>query len=273
MSISQLLLGFLLSTSVSYLAWRLKTLATGGAWAAMLVGGLLFGLGGWRWALVLLAFFISSSALSSLFHQYKIHLDKKIVKGHRRDAVQVLANGSVGTALVIASVLWPEYLVFWLAYAGAMATATADTWATEIGVCSRTSPRLITTGQPIESGISGGVTILGLLATGLGALFIAGIAGLLTPSIPFITTVIIVASAGTIGALFDSLLGATIQAVYHCPRCATQTEHYPQHHCSQTTVLKRGWHAINNDSVNFISIGLGAVVAAGLWQLLSRYLA
>ena len=58
------------------------------------------------------------------------------------------------------------------AFAGVMATVTADTWATELGVLSTHAPRSITTMRPVAPGTSGGVTLLVLLASALGALLI-----------------------------------------------------------------------------------------------------
>lgn len=46
---------------------------------------------------------------------------------------------------------------------GALAAATADTWATEIGAFSPRNPRHILSFQEVTKGSSGGVTLLGTL--------------------------------------------------------------------------------------------------------------
>ena len=66
---TQLLIGFMLGVGVAGLAWRAGALTRSGALAAALLGGLIFGLGGLRWAALLLLFFITSSGLSHLFWQ------------------------------------------------------------------------------------------------------------------------------------------------------------------------------------------------------------
>ena len=38
--------------------------------------------------------------------------------------------------------------------------------------------------------------------------------------------------AGLLGALFDSLLGATVQAIYYCPACEKETERHLIHLCN-----------------------------------------
>ena len=63
----QIIIGFILGMIVAYLAYRAHSLNTGGAIAATIVGTIVFGLGGWQWAILLLAFFITSSGLSRMF--------------------------------------------------------------------------------------------------------------------------------------------------------------------------------------------------------------
>ena len=142
-----LLVGFLLAALIALLAWRAHALSPSGALAAALTGGLIFGLGGLPWAALLLTFFISSSLLSRLFAGRKAGVSEKFSKGHQRDWGQVLANGGLGALLVTGYALWPESPAWWAAYVGAMAAVNADTWATELGVLSRSAPRLITSGS------------------------------------------------------------------------------------------------------------------------------
>ena len=80
---TQLALGFLLAVSIAYLAYRVHSLSRDGAIAAALVGTIIFGLGGLQWSILLLAFFISSSALTRLFKDRKRGLNEKFSKGSR----------------------------------------------------------------------------------------------------------------------------------------------------------------------------------------------
>ena len=261
----QLFFGFLAGVFIAFAAWRLGALALDGAAAAAVMGGMIFGLGGWRWAALLLAFFISSSLLSKAFARRKTALDEKFSKGSRRDAGQVLANGGLGILFVLAYTLWPQPWL-WLAFAGAMASVNADTWATEIGVLSKAAPRLITTGRPVERGTSGGVSWLGLGAAVGGALFIGGLASLLDGT-PY--SWLAAGLGGLLGSLFDSFLGATLQAIYFCPACQKETERSPLHPCGATTVPLRGLSWLDNDWVNGLASLFGALVSVGLWRLLA----
>ena len=111
---------------------------------------------------------------------------------------QVVANGGVAALAALAG-NWP-------AFAGSLAAATADTWATEIGRLSPTPPRLVTTWISVPAGTDGGMTILGTLGGLAGAGFIAGTSYLLKS--PWI---VVIALAGALGMLLDSILGATVQ--------------------------------------------------------------
>ena len=264
----QLLLGMLLGALIAFVAWRARSLKPSGALAAAISGGLVFGLGGLPWAALLLAFFISSSALSQVFSRRKAALGAKYSKGSQRDWGQVLANGGLGAALAVLYGIFPQYGWLWIAFAGAMAAVNADTWATEIGFFSSVQPRLITNGRKVESGTSGGVTPLGYLAALGGSALIAVIAALFTPSGNPLTLAAIITLAGVGGATFDSLLGATVQAIYFCPTCQKETERHPTHTCGAQTVQKRGWRWLQNDWVNFLCSLTGALLAAGLYYRL-----
>lgn len=264
--IIQLILGFALGGLVGFGAYRIGALDRSGGWVAALAGGLVFGLGGIPWAILLLTFFISSSLLSRLFDRQKIALSEKFSKGSRRDYAQVLANGGLGMLLVGLHALLPDQVWPFIAYAGAMATVNADTWATEIGVLSPQPARLITNAEIVERGTSGGVTLLGYLASAAGAAVIGIEAGFLTGENVWQVMSLVIFS-GVAGATLDSLMGATIQAIYFCPVCGKETEHHPVHRCGNRTSNLRGWDWLDNDWVNFISSGAGALTSAVLWGL------
>jgi len=272
----QLIFGFILSAVVSLLAFYAKALSKSGTIAAFISGGIVFGLGGWQWALLLLAFFLSSSLLSKLLSPSKTKASEKFSKGSRRDWEQVLANGGVGVLLVILAYLNPEQLWVFVAFAGSIAAVNADTWGTELGVLSSKPPRLITNGKEVEPGTSGAVSVVGSLASLAGAMVIAVLAALILYSSSGMTPasilglVVVITFGGYLGSLIDSLLGATIQVAYFCPRCQKETEQHPVHYCGVETTWVRGWRRITNDQVNLLCSVTGAVITGSmvLWLYL-----
>lgn len=262
----QLAAGFLLALVVAGLAYAARSLSVSGALAAVGVGTLTFGLGGMVPAILLLLFFISSSALSRAGGGRKRAFAAAFSKGGRRDYAQVLANGALAAGF--AALYGLTSRAGWLAaLAGALAAVNADTWATEIGVLAGRRPRLIIGGAEVEAGTSGAVSLVGLSAAAGGAALIAVTAGGFVGDGRMILAAIV---GGMGGALFDSLLGATVQAIYHCPACDKETERHPRHTCGEMTSLVRGWTWLDNDVVNLTASAAGAALSVLLWQLLSR---
>ncbi len=260
-----LLLSTLVAAVLALLAWRSGALSRSGGLAAWLLGTLIFGLGGWQWAVLLLAFFITSSILTRLFQKRKAGLEEKFEKGGRRDAGQVLANGGVAAIFAILHALYPEAAWTWIAGAASLAAVNADTWATELGVLNPSPPRLILNGRTVERGTSGAVSFYGLLAAWAGAIAIGLLAAALRPYPRPTENVsayaLLVSLAGFLGALVDSLLGANWQAIYFCPQCRKETEKHPRHTCGTPTKRVRGWKWLNNDVVNVLCALSGALIA------------
>lgn len=274
---TSLALGFMLSILIAGLAYWRGSLAKSGAIGAIIVGTLIFGLGGWVWGVVLAVFFISASALSHFKEREKATVAEKFEKGHRRDIGQVLANGGLGALIAVLSVLVPESAVpretWFFLFIGVIATVTADTWATELGTLSKAPPRLITNGRTVEVGTSGGVSPLGTTVSLLGGLLIGLTAGLLGAAAGLLSwngalvISLIGAASGAAGSLIDSLMGATIQQIYYCDTCQKETER-KVHRCGTTTRALRGWSWMNNDLVNLISSLGGGFVAVLLATML-----
>ncbi len=263
----QLLLGFLLAVFVSYFAYRIHSLSRGGAIAATFVGTIVFGLGGWQWAIVLLAFFITSSALSRLFKDRKRSANEKFSKGSERDAGQVLGNGGLATAFVMLNTIFPHQPWTWIGFAATLASVNADTWATELGTLNSNLPHLITDlRKRVEAGTSGGVSLWGTLAALLGASVVGVFAALLYPTDHW-SLFLLITFSGLFGSLFDSFLGATAQAMYFCPKDQKETEKHPLHTCGTETIHLRGWKWLNNDWVNFACGAAGVLMAQGVFFL------
>ncbi len=254
--------GFTAAALVSLAAFRARALSPSGAIAATLTGGAIVGAGGWWLGLILVVYFTTSSALSLLAKSRGTGAGQ--ARGSRRDAVQVLANGGIPVVFALISFLPSDPSPWLAASVGAIAGASADTWATEAGRYSRANPRLITTGKPVPPGTSGGMTLLGTAAAIAAAATIAGVAaighatGWLDVRGSTLSILLTVTVGGVVGCLADSLLGATVQHKRRCPACQVHTER-DVHTCGTSTVLASGLRWVNNDVVN-----VAGILAAGL---------
>ena len=249
----QVVVGVLGACTVSWASYRLRFLTAGGAGVQWFIGVIVFGCGGWPVTVPILAFFVVASALSK-FADARRHPVQFNGKGSTRDALQVLANGGIAAGLILLGLVVHDQRVY-LAYVGALAAASSDTIATEIGTLYGKRPRLITTGQIVESGTSGAVTLPGLLG-GLGG------AGLLVISaLPWLggavkTSPVVPIFAGFCGGLVDSVLGCSLQARFVCHVCGKGTE--SPIHCNAPTRHVRGLRSLTNDAVNIVCTAVGA---------------
>lgn len=253
---------FALPVAIALLARHLGALSTGGAVAAS-ISGLIALRAGWSWATLLVAFFVSSTLLGRVKQSTRERrLAGRIGKGGRRDAVQVLANGGVFTAAALGSVMAPHPLWPVLGVA-ALATSTADTWATEIGTLANRPPRSIVTWRSVDAGTSGGVTLSGSMAGLAGAAFIGVVVTLAGwPPRSFVAAAV----GGVVGCVADSLLGALLQVRRWCATCRMATE-MNVHSCGTRTSVAGGQRWLNNDGVNALSSMIGAIAGAGAMLL------
>ena len=251
--------------------WLLHGVDAGGAIAGMAVGTGLLASAGLPAFAILGAFFFSSVFLGRLGKGRRDEVALVVEKGGRRDTWQVLANGGVGlvTALAYGVTRQPALLV---ACGVAFAEATADTWASEIGVLSPSRPRSILSREVLPAGASGGVSSLGTFASLAGSLlvgiiFLAGYRGLLGYAEAF-RAAIWVAAGGFAGAIIDSVLGATVQAQYECSLSGKLTERSRTN--GMLNVLTRGYRWVTNDVVNALSGAASALLAGLLYAVFVR---
>lgn len=280
-SVASFLMGLVLSLIIAIAAFKREMLSEDGILGALILGTLIFTFAGWTWFAVLVLFFLTSSLLTKFKAKLKKNVEAEFAKGGRRDLLQVLANGAVGAFSALASFLWPSpYWVY--AFAGSIATVTADTWATELGILYNKRPLMLPYLKPVRVGTSGAVSREGTFFAALGALTI-GLTLALTSLIDLgrhglavaleawldwsIPLVLIAAFAGVIGCFVDSLLGATLQATYFCPYHRKETEN-PIHKCGRVSKFRKGLGWIDNDIVNLASSVVGAGVAVALAALL-----
>ena len=254
--------------ALGLVALKAKALDLGGSIACILVGYIILLGGGWYWFLVMLVFFVVSTQFTKFRYNYKERLGFAQEKGGARSWPNVLANGGVAAIFSIMEFRFGGG-IFAVAFLGAMASATADTLATEIGLLSKKEPRLITDlKKKVTIGTSGGVTLIGTMAAFF-ASFIIGITATILKIIEEaspIKILTIVTLGGIIGCIVDSVLGATIQRTGLCENCGKITEN--SKHCGKPIKKLKGITFVDNNVVNFSSTLIAALSTLAFFILI-----
>ncbi|WP_139364852.1 DUF92 domain-containing protein [Sutcliffiella halmapala] len=253
----------ILLVSLVLLAWmgyKFRALSLSGAFGTFVVGVLIV-IGFKGEGLILIgAFFISSSFWSKFSKKKKTKTVDLQEKGSQRDIIQVFANGGVPAGFSLGFFFFPSEA--WLVgFITAIAVANSDTWASEIGVLSKKKPISIKTLTPVESGQSGAISGLGTAAAVVGSAFIAVISMFLWEEITW-SMLVVITLLGIIGCFVDTVIGASLQAIYQCQNCGKVVER--KFHCEQATTLIKGVTLVNNDVVNICSI---LIVTTLAWVL------
>ncbi|MFP5289190.1 MAG: TIGR00297 family protein, partial [Thermoanaerobaculia bacterium] len=212
-------------------AYAARTVNPSGVVAGFLVGFLIYLFLDWEGYLLLLAFFVIGSGCTKF--GYKTKAAHKIAQegGGRRGARHAFANAGVATACALFAAVTDHPVLFGLAFAGAFATAAADTASSEIGQVIGRRTFLLTTFRPVPRGTEGAVSLEGTLAGVVASLVIAAI-GAAVGLYPWIGVLPIVLAA-FVGTTFESLVGAALE--------------------------KR--QLLDNEALNFLNTLVGALVA------------
>lgn len=252
---------------LAVLAIKAKAIDVSGAVVGAVICFVVFLAGGFPWLIVIIAFFVISSILTRYHYEYKKKLGSAQEKGGVRSWPNTLANGSIAALAAIAEILTHQD-VFIVAFLGSVAAAMSDTVATEIGLLSKSKPRLIVNLKKfVEPGTSGGITLVGEIACLASAVIITAIGTslrVITGGYRELSAASIAVVGGAIIATnFDSLLGGTVQGRNRCSVCGAQTEALTHHGVATTSIS--GKRLIDNNAVNLIATFAGAVVSIGIF--------
>ncbi len=181
---------------------------------------------------------------------------------------QVLARALM---IMLSALMWyvlgtlPSLVMF----GASIAEFFADSLASSIGSLSKSSPFSIRNFAPVQKGFSGGVTLLGILAS-----FVASIVvgfswvllfynniGLQEIS-KYIALCSVIALTGFMGSIIDSYLGACVQAHYINPKTGQLTE--KDREDGLDNELSYGLRWVDNDMVNLLSNIFSAVFSFGM---------
>lgn len=168
---------------------------------------------------LLVVFYLTSSKATKYKEEIKSKKTKTPGSDHeateltQRTHVQVLANSAVATTLIIVSLFVTDPVLDDMLKAGVVGqycAVIADTWSSELGILSKSSPFLITTLQRVPPGTNGGVTLFGLVAGTTGSALISFVS-MFTFKENRVGKFVFFTLIGLLGTLVDSMLGALFQ--------------------------------------------------------------
>jgi uncharacterized protein (TIGR00297 family) len=203
-------------------SYKLAAADLSGALAGVLSGLLMILFGGIGWFILFLVFSILGTLFTKYKYKYKVDIGAAQTNEGSRGYRNVFGNCLIPLIFVVAygaigNISLPylgsiDKTIFVIGYLGSMATATADTLASEIGSTYKGQPRMITTLKKVKAGTDGAVSVLGEAAAVFGSVAIAAMAiplGVIAPGVvpAFGLTVL----SGFMGTNIDSVLGATLQ--------------------------------------------------------------
>ena len=260
------------------LCYTKKKLTLGGTLSALFIG-LIVSFAGYEYYIIMLSFFASSTKATDIHKNIKMQLlGGTYTKEKKRNANQVLAKGFFPTivSLLIAFLYQGKMHLFspnletfqkflYGMYIGFYVSANADTWASELGINSKDSPRLVTTLQKVPKGINGAISLYGTVMSILGGLFISistiiiviirGGLSIISGNI-MIKIIILGMICGFVGSLIDSFLGATMQiSIYdEEKKCVIDSDVIDLSQIKNNSKYKiYGRNILNNSAVNFIT--------------------
>jgi len=172
---------------------------------------------------------------------------KKTTKDKTRNIYQIISS-LLTPALCIILYYILEHDGFYIIYYAVIGVSLADILASSVGNLSKKKPVNIFTFEKTERGASGGVTILGIIASIFGGIIISLIFLIHTLNYAAFLFIIILS---VLGSLIDSALGIAFQAQYRCIACKKVIE--TNNHCRKKAKLIRGMPFINNNLVNLLS--------------------
>lgn len=227
---------FILLGSGMFLSVKTRKLTLAGALAGGATGLAVYAGALYPGISMLAAFFISATLASSWKKKFKRALNIEEANSGRRDAWQVLANGSIAGICGILAFMQPVHSgLFVVMMASALSSATADTLSSELGNVYGSRFYNIITFRKDARGLDGVISLEGTLCGLGGSILIAVIHAL---GSGWDNNFSLIVAAGTIGNISDSVIGAVFE--------------------------RRNY--LNNNMVNFMNTLIASLAAMLLYQ-------
>lgn len=219
-----------------------RSVTLSGAAAGFLLGAAMIVFAGWELYAVLLLFFVIGTAATKLGYARKASEGLAQEGGGRRGASHAWSNVGVASlfALLIAAGAGPREAL-WLAAIASLATAAADTTASEIGQLFGRRAFLPLTLRPVPRGTEGAISVEGTLAGAVAGIAVAAAGVALVAGRVGISPgagIAVASAAAILGSYLESVVGSWNR---------TRARSVP------------------NGALNFFNTLAGALVAMALW--------
>ncbi|HUP65227.1 MAG TPA: DUF92 domain-containing protein [Thermoanaerobaculia bacterium] len=221
-----------------------RSVSLSGAIGGFLLGAIMILCAGWELYVALLIFFSIGTAATKLGYRTKAAEGLAQEKGGKRGFTHAWSNTGVAACfalLISVGAGAPE--VLWLAAIASLATAAADTTASEIGQLYGRRAFLPTSFRRVARGTEGAISVEGTMAGAAAAAIVAatGVGLVRTDlAIPAVQAFLIVFAAAVLGSYLESLAG---------------------------NWNRRQARPVPNGALNFLNTLAGALIAGGLWML------
>lgn len=280
---------------IFFFAIKTKILSVDGAFAAVFVGTII-SLCGFEYFVILASFFFSSSKATNIHKQIKTKLlGKAYLKEKKRNSIQVFSKSLFPSLICL--ILYKKYgqgmnifnygntskIFLDALFIGFFESANADTWASELGINSKSNPYLILHGfKQVPKGINGAISGYGTLCSIKGGLFISGVVvicnimrfGFLNFFINYDKDLFVIGFKifilggviGFIGSFIDSILGQTVQiSIYNVTKgCMVEKEHVEEYIKNGDDLKYYGKDILNNSGVNLVTGLITAIISGYL---------
>ncbi len=235
------------NAALALAGYAARSVTVSGAIGGFVLGSVMILFAGWELYVVLLLFFVIGTLATKLGYARKAAAGLAQERGGRRGFSHAWSN--VGVAAILALLIGARAgsaQALWLAAIASLATAAADTTASEIGQLFGKRAFLPLTFRRVPRGTEGAISMEGTLAGAIAGTLVAGAGVILVhdrAGISIGSGILVAAGAAILGSYLESIVG------------------------SWNGTRPRG---VPNGALNFFNTLAGAIIAIALWVIVSQ---
>lgn len=170
------LIALAVNVGLAAVAYFVRSVNVSGMIGGALIGSLLILFGGWELFVLLIVFFILGTGATKIGYRRKAALGLAQEEGGRRGFSHAWSNTGVAALLAIGAAFSTRGELLWIGAAAALATAAADTVASEIGQLLGRRAFLPHSFQRVETGTEGAISWEGTFSGAVAAAAMAALA-------------------------------------------------------------------------------------------------